>query len=77
MSAQVLHAMGLIGPDMVLTISLLAMAAHFAAIVRSPLTGILLIAEMTGSFASCCRLESSALTAQYDSLRRTALHAHL
>ena len=28
----------------------MAMAGHFAAIVRSPMTGILLVCEMTGAF---------------------------
>ena len=51
MMAQALCLLGWITPDMVLPLSLLAMAAHFTAIVRSPLTGVLLIAEMTGSFA--------------------------
>lgn len=50
LTAQLLAMLGLIDQSMVLVLSLLAMAAHFAAIVRSPLTGILLIAEMTGSF---------------------------
>ena len=79
MSAQVLHAMGLIGPDMVLTISLLAMAAHFAAIVRSPLTGILLIAEMTGSFAFMLPLGIVCLTAYMtaEALRCTPIYESL
>jgi len=34
----------------VICIVLLAMAAHFSAIVRAPVTGILLVSEMTGSF---------------------------
>ena len=39
-------------PTEILTvIVLLAMAAHFAAIVRAPVTGILLVSEMTGTFA--------------------------
>jgi len=35
----------------VVCIVLLAMAAHFSSIVRAPVTGILLVSEMTGSFA--------------------------
>lgn len=61
--AQAFSMLGLISPDMVLTLSLLAMAGHFAAIVRSPLTGILLIAEMTGSFAFMLPLGIVCLTA--------------
>ena len=39
------------------------MTGHFSAIVRSPLTGILLISEMTGSFAFMLPLGLVAMTA--------------
>ena len=50
--ASVLIAGGLLGADWLLTFALLAMAGHFAAIVRAPLTGIFLILEMTGGAPS-------------------------
>lgn len=40
--------LGLIPSDMIFAISLIAMAGHFSAIVRTPLTAIILILEMTG-----------------------------
>lgn len=43
--------LGLIHPDWVLIFSVIAMSAHFASIVRSPVTGILLMVEMTASFS--------------------------
>ncbi len=48
---QIACQLGLMEPQYVLALSLMAMTGHFAAIVRSPLTGILLISEMTGAFA--------------------------
>ena len=42
-------SLGLINPDWIIIFSTIAMSAHFAAIVRSPITGILLIVEMTAS----------------------------
>lgn len=42
---------GLIEPQWVLVFSVIAMSGHFASIVRSPITGILLMVEMTGSFS--------------------------
>lgn len=42
--------LGIIEPDHVIYYAVLAMAGHFAGIVRAPVTGILLICEMTGSF---------------------------
>lgn len=46
--------LGALGLDQSMTVSfvLLAMAALFTAIVRAPITGIILISEMTGSFQS-------------------------
>lgn len=43
-------SLGLIEPEWVLIFAVIAMSAHFASIVRAPLTGLLLIVEMTGSF---------------------------
>jgi len=37
--------------EYVICIVILSMAAHFSSIVRAPVTGILLVSEMTGSFA--------------------------
>lgn len=39
-----------IGEEFFINFVILAMAAHFAAIVKAPITGIILIYEMTGSF---------------------------
>ncbi len=50
--ASALIAGGLLSADWLLTFALLAMAGHFAAIVRAPLTGIFLILEMTGGAPS-------------------------
>ncbi len=61
--AQLALALGLIGPNDVLILTLLAMCAHFTAIVRSPLTGIMLITEMSGSFAFMLPLGVVALSA--------------
>lgn len=44
----ILANLGLIPVDMIFAISLIAMAGHFSAIVRTPLTAIILILEMTG-----------------------------
>lgn len=44
----ILANLGLISADMIFAISLIAMAGHFSAIVRTPLTAIILILEMTG-----------------------------
>ncbi|MGH2117726.1 ClC family H(+)/Cl(-) exchange transporter [Aerococcus sp. L_32] len=46
--ASGLHALGLVGAYTITVFTIIAMAAHFAAIVRAPLTGIFLILEMTG-----------------------------
>lgn len=44
----ILSNLGLIPVDMIFAISLIAMGGHFSAIVRTPLTAIILILEMTG-----------------------------
>lgn len=54
---------GLLDPQYVLALSLVAMTGHFSAIVRAPLTGILLVSEMTGSFANMLPLGLVALVA--------------
>ena len=54
---------GLVEPQYVMPLALMAMTGHFSAIVRSPLTGILLISEMTGSFAFMLPLGVVAMTA--------------
>lgn len=43
-----LFNMGLVGSNEIIIFSMLAMAGHFSAIVRAPITGMLLIIEMTG-----------------------------
>ncbi|MCR4818720.1 MAG: ClC family H(+)/Cl(-) exchange transporter [Fretibacterium sp.] len=42
---------GVMEAQYVVELALMAMAGHFSAIVRSPVTAILLVSEMTGSFA--------------------------
>ena len=44
----ILAELGLIPVEMIFAISLIAMAGHFSAIVRTPITAIILILEMTG-----------------------------
>lgn len=45
---SILFDLNLIGQNEIIIFSMLAMAAHFASIVRAPLTGMFLIIEMTG-----------------------------
>lgn len=52
-----------LGLPFVLTFSALAMAGYFAAVVRAPVTGILLITEMTGSFSHLLSLSAIVLVA--------------
>lgn len=59
---QLAVAAGVLEPEFVLTLTLMAMTGHFSSIVRSPLTGILLISEMTGSFAFMLPLGIVAMT---------------
>lgn len=47
---QTLVMFGIIDSNYIVLFSSIAMAANFAAIVRSPLTGIILLLELTGSF---------------------------
>ena len=60
---QAAASAGLMEPQYVSSLALMAMTGHFSAIVRSPLTGILLISEMTGSFAFMLPLGLVAMTA--------------
>ena len=55
---------------------LLAMAGYFAAIVRAPLTGIILIFEMTGSLSQIALLSIVSVTA-YITATLAAFQAHL
>ena len=48
--ASIMVSIGLLTQDYIMIFSLIAMAANFSAIVRSPLTAMLLILEMTGAF---------------------------
>lgn len=48
--ASAMVSMGIFGQEYILIFSLIAMAANFSAIVRSPITAMLLIIEMTGAF---------------------------
>lgn len=45
---SILAGAGIITPDLILTFSILGMCGQFSSIVRAPLTGIVLILEMTG-----------------------------
>lgn len=49
--ASSLFMMGLVERDFILAASLIGMATNFAAIVRSPITALLLIIELTGAFS--------------------------
>ncbi len=46
----VLHQVGVLDAKYILFVVMISMAGHFAGIVRAPVTGILLICEMSGSF---------------------------
>ncbi|MGI6077335.1 MAG: ClC family H(+)/Cl(-) exchange transporter [Fastidiosipilaceae bacterium] len=54
---------GMIETQYILTLSLMAMAGHFSSIVRAPMTGLLLVSEMTGSFANMLPLGIVSLVA--------------
>jgi len=49
--AQALVGLGLIVPSQIALFAALAMGANFAAIVRSPMTAIFLLLELTGAFS--------------------------
>lgn len=74
-------------PDLFYNFIILAMAGYFTAIVRAPITGIVLIVEMTGSFSHMLSLTVVSLVAYvvadllksrpiYDSLLKNLLHSH-
>lgn len=50
-------------PDLIKNFVILAMAGYFTAIVRAPITGIILITEMTGSFTHLLSLSIVSITA--------------
>lgn len=52
-----------IPPEFIFNFTILAMAGHFAAIVKAPITGIILIFEMTGSFEQLLPLTVVVFTA--------------
>lgn len=52
-----------IPPEYLLNFAVLAMAGHFAATVKAPITGILLVFEMTGSFIQLLPLSIVVFTA--------------
>jgi H+/Cl- antiporter ClcA len=54
-----------INPELASNFIVLAMAGYFAAIVRAPITGIVLIAEMTGSLKHLLSLAIVAMVAYY------------
>lgn len=54
-----------ISPDLVNNFIIFAMAGYFAAIVRAPITGIVLIAEMTGTLKHLLPLAIVAMVAYY------------
>lgn len=60
---QIGYSLGLWESNYILVFSLLAMCGHLTAIVRSPLTGILLVTELTSSFTFLLPLGISALSA--------------
>lgn len=60
----ILANLGLIPADMIFAISLIAMAGHFSAIVRTPITAVILILEMTGgAFSNILALAVVSLAA--------------
>lgn len=50
-------------PSLLVTLMILAMAGYFTAIVKAPITGIVLITEMTGSFSHLLSISVVSLTA--------------
>ncbi|MCR5347942.1 MAG: ClC family H(+)/Cl(-) exchange transporter [Fretibacterium sp.] len=50
-AGSALAGAGLMESQYIVAMALMAMAGHFSAIVRSPVTSILLVSEMTGSFS--------------------------
>jgi len=48
---EILHIYFSVSPEFIVHFMLLGMAAYFTAVVRAPITGIILILEMTGNFS--------------------------
>lgn len=80
------NQIGLLPGEYILYFTVIAMAAHFTAIVRAPITGILLILELTGSFSFVLPLSLVSLFAYftvetmhiepiYESLLHVLLHS--
>ena len=65
--------------DFATNLVIIAMAAFFAAIVRAPVTGIVLISELTGSFSHLLSLSTAALVAYVvaEALRSKPFFEHL
>lgn len=63
--AEIFVSFGLLSTDEVIIFAVLAMCGSFAAIVRSPLTGIMLIVELTGSFTFLLPLGVIAFAAYF------------
>lgn len=66
-------------PQYINNFIVLAMAGYFAAVVRAPITGIVLITEMTGSFTHMLSLTIVCLTAYItaDMLKSKPVYEHL
>jgi H+/Cl- antiporter ClcA len=73
-----INSMG-VDPDLFYNFVVLAMAGFFTAIVRAPITGIILIIEMTGSFSSLLPLTVVSIIAYItaDMLRSTPIYESL
>ncbi len=59
---EVLYSFGMLSGDYVLNFMTLAMAAFFTAVVKAPITGTVLIMEMTGTFSHLLALITICLT---------------
>ena len=55
--------LGLLAPQLAVDCMVFGMAAYFACVVKSPITGTVLIMEMTGSFAHMLPLILVSMTA--------------
>jgi H+/Cl- antiporter ClcA len=60
---QTLHTAGIIAADEAVSFMILAMAAFFSAVVKSPITGAVLILEMSGGFDHLASLILVSLSA--------------
>ena len=66
-------------PSLFVNFVILAMAGYFTAIVRAPITGVILLLEMTGSFSQLLSLSVVALAAYVvaDALKSTPIYESL